>query len=83
MKMHLKLEISLFHSAIPKKPATWDLDASLDVMLELLLKSMKVCVIMWAAKGFERTFYLSARKRFSVQCLCRNVIIFFLTTNLF
>lgn len=32
MKMHLKREISLFHSVIPRKSATWDLDTSLDLI---------------------------------------------------
>lgn len=36
MKMHLKLEISLFHSVIPRKSATWDLDTSLDLISFLL-----------------------------------------------
>lgn len=87
MKTHLKPQITLFHSAIPWTSATWDLDTSLHLISflpglphyysELPSESVEVCDTMWPAKGFERTFCLSASERLSIHCPSRNVIIFF------
>lgn len=71
--MHLKFEI-LFHSVIWRKSVTWNpwynpwfnfllFQDHLIIVLQLLLRNLKVSVTMWTAKGSERVFLSLSKKK--------------------
>lgn len=91
--MHLKLEI-LFHSVVWRTYATCNpwynpwfnflffQDYHI-ILFNYCWKTWRCVLPCGLPKGLKGLLCISARKRFSICCLCRNVILFFLNKNLF